>query len=46
MGSEQAPSNTVVGNIPRALVLPHLEYGDYQKMKLGETAFIHFVGSY
>ena len=38
-------SNTAVANIPRALVLPHPEYGDYPKSSLRETASIQFMGS-
>ena len=44
-GSEQVMSNIVVANIPGAVVLPHPKYADCQKMRLGETAFIHFIGS-
>lgn len=44
-GSEQVMSNIVVANIPGAVVLPHPKYADCQKMTLGETAFIHFIGS-
>lgn len=43
-GSEQVMSNIVVANIPGAMVLPHPKYADCQKMRLGETAFIHFIG--
>ena len=44
-GSEQVMSNIVVANIPGAVVLPHPKYADCQNMRLGETAFIHFIGS-
>ena len=44
-GSEQVMSNIVVANIPGAVVLPHPKYADCQKMRLGETVFIHFIGS-
>lgn len=44
-GSEQVMSNIVLANIPASVVLPHPKYADCQKMKPGETAFIHFIGS-
>ncbi len=44
-GSEQVMSNIVVANIAQAVVLPHPKYADCQKMKAGQTAFIHFIGS-
>lgn len=44
-GSEQVMSNIVVANIASAKVLPHPKYSDCQKMKLRQTAFIHFIGS-
>ena len=44
-GSEQVMSNIVLANIPGSIVLPHPKYADCQKMRLGETAFIHFIGS-
>jgi len=44
-GSEQVMSNIAVANIPGAVVLPHPKYADCQKMKPGQTAFIHFIGS-
>jgi len=44
-GSEQVMSNIVVANIPGAVVLPHPKYADCHKMKPGQTAFIHFIGS-
>lgn len=44
-GSEQVMSNIVVANVPHARVLPHPKYADCQKMKLGETEFVHFIGS-
>jgi hypothetical protein len=44
-GSEQVMSNIVLANIPGSMVLPHPKYADCQKMRAGETAFIHFIGS-
>lgn len=44
-GSEQVMSNVVLANIPGSTVLPHPKYADCEKMRLGETAFIHFIGS-
>ena len=44
-GSEQVMSNIVVANAAHAVVLPHPKYADCHKMKLGETEFIHFIGS-
>lgn len=44
-GSEQVMSNIVLANIPGSMVLPHPKYADCQKMRLGETVFIHFIGS-
>lgn len=44
-GSEQVMSNIVVANSPNARVLPHPKYCDCTKISIGETAFIHFIGS-
>ena len=44
-GSEQVMSNIVLANIAQCLVLPHPRYADCSKMKSGQTAFIHFIGS-
>ena len=44
-GSEQVMSNIIVANAPHARVLPHPKYADCQKMKPGQTRFIHFIGS-
>jgi len=44
-GSEQVMSNIVVANTPGSRVLPHPKYCDCSKIKNGETAFIHFIGS-
>lgn len=44
-GSEQVMSNIAVANAPRARVLPHPKYADCQKMRNGETVFVHFIGS-
>jgi len=44
-GSEQVMSNIVVANAPGSIVLPHPRYADCQKMQLGRTAFVHFIGS-
>jgi hypothetical protein len=44
-GSEQVMSNIVVANTSQPIVLPHPKYADCHKMKSGETAFIHFIGS-
>jgi hypothetical protein len=44
-GSEQVMSNIVLANAPSTMVLPHPKFADCEKMKPGETAFIHFIGS-
>ncbi len=44
-GSEQVMSNLVVANQPGAIVLPHPEYADCQKMQPGTTLFVHFIGT-
>jgi len=44
-GSEQVMSNIVLANIPGCVVLPHPAYADCEKMRHGETRFIHFIGS-
>lgn len=44
-GSEQVMSNLVVANQPDAQVLPHPDYTDCEKMQLGRTRFIHFIGT-
>lgn len=44
-GSEQVMSNLVVANQPGALVLPHPDYTDCEKMQPGKTRFIHFIGT-
>jgi len=44
-GSEQVMSNIVLANVTNSIVLPHPKYADCQKMRRGETAFIHFIGS-
>lgn len=44
-GSEQVMSNLVVANQPNAIVLPHPDYADCEKMRPGKTRFIHFIGT-
>ncbi len=44
-GSEQVMSNLVVANQPGAIVLPHPEYADCEKMRPGTTRFVHFIGT-
>ncbi|MHB1145665.1 MAG: hypothetical protein ACYCZS_12285 [Thiobacillus sp.] len=44
-GSEQVMSNLVVANQPDAIVLPHPDYADCEKMCPGKTRFIHFIGT-
>ncbi len=44
-GSEQVMSNLVVANQPEAIVLPHPEYADCEKMLTGKTRFVHFIGT-
>lgn len=44
-GSEQVMSNIVLANIHGCAVLPHPKYADCEKMRSGETRFIHFIGS-
>lgn len=44
-GSEQVMSNLVVANQPRAMVLPHPAYCDCNRIRPGETRFIHFIGA-
>lgn len=44
-GSEQVMSNLVVANQPDAIVLPHPEYADCEKMEPNTTRFIHFIGT-
>ena len=44
-GSEQVMSSIVVADAPGAVLLPHTKDADCQKMTLGETVFIHFIGS-
>ena len=44
-GSEQVMSNLVVANQPDAMVLPHPDYADCEKMRLESTRFIHFIGT-
>jgi hypothetical protein len=44
-GSEQVMSNLVVANQPKAIVLPHPEYADCEKMLTGRTCFVHFIGT-
>lgn len=44
-GSEQVMSNLVVANQPGAIVLPHPRYADCEKMRPGETRFVHFIGT-
>ncbi|MCA1926057.1 MAG: glycosyltransferase family 2 protein [Thiobacillus sp.] len=44
-GSEQVMSNLLVANQPRAIVLPHPRYTDCEKMRPGETRFVHFIGT-
>ena len=43
-GSEQVMSNLVVANQPDALVLPHPDYTDCEKMQ-PESRFVHFIGT-
>ena len=43
-GSEQVMSNLLVANQPNALVLPHPDYADCEKMRPGVTRFVHFIG--
>lgn len=44
-GSEQVMSNLVVANQPNAIVLPHPDYADCEKMQAGKTRFVHFIGT-
>lgn len=44
-GSEQVMSNLVVANQPAAMILPHPDYADCEKMKPGTTRFVHFIGT-
>jgi hypothetical protein len=44
-GSEQVMSNLVVANQPDAMVLPHPDYADCEKMQPGATRFVHFIGT-
>lgn len=44
-GSEQVTSNFLVANQPDALVLPHPDYTDCEKMQAGKTRFVHFIGT-
>lgn len=44
-GSEQVMSNLVVANQPNAIVLPHPDYADCEKMQPGKTRFVHFIGT-
>lgn len=44
-GSEQVMSNLVVANQPGAIVLPHPEYADCEKIRPGTTRFVHFIGT-
>jgi len=44
-GSEQVMSNLVVANQPNAIVLPHPDYADCEKMQPGRTRFVHFIGT-
>ena len=44
-GSEQVMSNLVVANQPDALVLPHPDYSDCEKMQVDTTRFVHFIGT-
>lgn len=43
-GSEQVMSNLVVANEPDAMVLPHPDYTDCEKMK-PHSRFVHFIGT-
>lgn len=45
-GSESVMSNIVVTNISNSMVLPHPKYCSSEKVISGETAFIHFRGTY
>jgi len=44
-GSEQVMSNLVIANQPGALVLPHPDYADCEKMLADRTRFVHFIGT-
>lgn len=44
-GSEQVMSNLVVANQAQAMVLPHPDFTDCEKMQLGKTRFVHFIGT-
>lgn len=44
-GSEQVTSNFLVANQPDALVLPHPDYTDCEKMQMERTRFVHFIGT-
>lgn len=44
-GSEQVMSNLLVANHPTAVVLPHPDYADCEKMVVGRTRFVHFIGT-
>lgn len=43
-GSEQVMSNLVVANEPDAMVLPHPDYTDCEKMQ-PRSRFVHFIGT-
>lgn len=44
-GSEQVMSNLVVANQPGAVVLPHPDYADCEKMQPDTSRFVHFIGT-
>ncbi|MEW5965704.1 MAG: hypothetical protein AB1720_01690 [Pseudomonadota bacterium] len=44
-GSEQVMSNLVVANQPDAIVLPHPEFADCERIRPGTTRFVHFIGT-
>ncbi|PWB59926.1 MAG: hypothetical protein C3F18_00415 [Nitrosomonadales bacterium] len=44
-GSEQVMSNLIVANQPDAVVLPHPDYADCEKMQPDLSRFVHFIGT-
>lgn len=44
-GSEQVMSNLIIANQLGAVVLPHPEYSDCEKLQPSRTRFVHFIGT-
>ena len=44
-GSEQVMANIMLANAPGAVVLPHPTYCACNRVRDGETRFVHFIGS-